>query len=170
MVEPIGQLKVLRRRALLVRVVCRGWAGNGESDLYAQSALVAWRLNRVISGWLMGHPNQQYHPNRSPWCAGSLVLAGLALRAWNWATRARVAWLESQLQAMIRDCADIRSITSSVSINEMLARHQPSLIALQRLASTQAPQTLTERALPAGGSGQRAQPTYDADTWPFLSI
>jgi len=172
--EPIGQLQMLRRRALLLREVCVRWAGPGEQPVYGASALVAWRLSRVVSGWLSGHPNRQYHPTPSRRPSLNTICAGLWVRAVHWTTPARARWLMVQLQALARECADIRAVTSSVSINEMLGRHQPSLSALQRFVNARAPYALVERSTPTSGSAKRAAPAtpprYDLETWPFLSI
>jgi hypothetical protein len=174
MFEPIGHLQMLRRRALLVRFLCRRWAGGDEAGLYAQSALVAWRLSRVLSGWLSAHPNRQYHPTGSPWFLGKLVCASLPVRAWRWSDRARTRWLARQLRALGRECADIRSVTSSGSINEMLGRHQPSVAALQSLACARVTESVSDRDESTAGFAKRIAPAaprpYEPETWPFLSI
>jgi len=174
MFEPIGQLQILRRRALLLREVCRRWAGSAESPVYGASALVAWRISRVVSGWLCGHPNQQYHQTPPPRASLRTICAGLGVRAVHWSTVARARWLTAQLQALARECADIRAITSSVSINEMLGRHQPSLAALQRVSNGLAPRAVPERGAGTSGSAKRVIQTtpsqFELDTWPFLSI
>jgi len=171
MIEPIGQLRMLRRRALLVREVCRRWAANGERGLYADSALAAWRLSRVVSGWLIGHPNRQYHPRRSRSVSTALLCASFAVRVLHWSAAARARWLTVQLQALTRACSDTRSVTSSVSINEMLGRHQPHLLALERLARDRGPLPQSQRSPVTSAPAKRvAHSAYDADTWPFLSI
>jgi len=165
MIEPIGQLRSLRFRALLVREVCRRWAGGPDHALLIESALAAWRLSRVISGWLMGHPNRQYHPAPPAWTAIRSIGAGLAVRALHWSTGSRMRWLAQQLHILARDCADIRAVTSSVAINEMLGRQQPALSILQRSACPRLPQPTPGRTV-----SPATQVSYDAETWPFLTI
>jgi hypothetical protein len=164
MFEPISQLQQLRRRALYVREVCHGWAKADAPALHAQGALVAWRISRVVSGWLIGHPNEQFHPTRSPVFALALACGSLAVRASHWSEMARRRWLSTQLRALARECADIRAVTSSVIINEMLARHQPSLLALERVVAP-----VSEPALQRGTRALQKR-SFDAENWPFLSI
>jgi hypothetical protein len=173
MFEPIDQLQMLLRRALLTREVCRRWAAAGDDPAYGASALLAWRISRVVSGWLSGHPNQQYHPPSSARAPVTTICAGLRVRAGRWSRRARARWLNTQLKALARDCADIRAVTSSVSINEMLGRHQPSLAALQRFASARPIHAIAERGAANSAAAKRVTPPtprYELETWPFLSI
>jgi len=176
MFEPIAQLQQLRRRALFVRAVCRVWAGAGKQDPhehFAATVLLSWRLSRVVSGWLIGHPNAQYHPSRSPWYPGLLACASLAVRATLWSDAARTRWLSDQLRALGRECADIRAVTSSVGINDMLSRHQPVLSTLERAVRSRTGEP-TRPGVATGGSSKAraglASRTSYADTWPFLSI
>ncbi len=174
MFEPIAQLQQLRRRALFVRAVSRVWAGSGKHQHVAETVLLTWRISRVVGGWLIGHPNAQYHPSRSPLYSGLLACAALAVRASLWSDAARTRWLSDQLRVLGRECADIRAVTSSVSINEMLARHQPALSALYRLVRSRGLEPVRLGVSAAGHSAPRAgvgsAPSCGADTWPFLSI
>jgi hypothetical protein len=104
----------------------------------------------------------------------STICAGLRVRAVHWSTSARTRWLTKELQALARECADIRAVTSSVSINDMLGRHQPSLSALQRCESASATRAVAQRSAAICGSAKRktagTPSRYELDTWPFLSI
>jgi hypothetical protein len=137
--EPIERLQRLRRRTLLVQATCMRWGTANDEDMHLvmNSALMARRVSRLIAEWLNAHPNWRLHPQ--PNAVGHWVLGSMS-----WATAhahasmlARRHWLQVQFERIARDSADIRAITSSRVINDMLSGIQPDLKALLRLyAST----------------------------------
>jgi hypothetical protein len=133
--EPIEQLRHLRWRALLIQSTCMRWGTINAEDMHLvmNSALMARRISRVIADWLNAHPNWRLHPRPNP--LGHRVLGALS-----WATAhahaalpARRQWLRTQFERVARESADIRAITSSRTINDMLAGVQPDVKSLLHL-------------------------------------
>jgi hypothetical protein len=168
MFEPIFQLQALRYRFLLIRALCRLGASSPkpQAAYFRDAALLAWRASRLIGGWLHGHPNDQYHPASTS--AGRVALRSHAalIGLLHWSVRQRTLWLHRQLELVGQACADIRAVTSSVAINDILGRRQSEIAALQRL---------TGAAAAIAAPAQRPQvavvsPSGGEEPWPFLSI
>jgi hypothetical protein len=180
MMEPIRELQRLRKAALQVNVACKRWSATAgaSAEVLAHCALVGWRLARVITGWLQSHPNWRLHPSECR-LAEFAIRTSAALESLLYLSdRSRLNRLGAQLAYLDRCSADVRAVTSSVAINDMLSRHQPDLKSLRRAVSSLRPRPTAAAAEPVTGAepyamsqarpGIFAQPV-DAD-WPYLSF
>lgn len=177
--EPSFALQKLRGRCLLIRELCHRWDELDDlKPCYQDAALLVWRANRLIAGWLHAHPNPRHHPKSSAWgwAIRAVRAAAVAVVHRRAATRAR--WLHAQFVALGKDCADIRAVTSSVAINQLLAAHQPGILALQKRFALQeqwAPpirqQTAVRIVIPISRSSEQAgRLTAGQPILPFLSV
>jgi hypothetical protein len=187
-VEPVQELRQLRKTALQVNAACKRWSvtrglhGRGgpgkdrDAELLSRCALVGWRLARVITGWLQSHPNWRLHPSECPFAEFAMRTGAAAESMLYLSKGSRLNWLCAKLDHLERRCADVRAITSSAAINDMLSRHQPDLTLLRRAVHSLRPRA-TAAALPLTAPGARAQPPRaplfaepaGAD-WPYLSF
>jgi hypothetical protein len=165
MFEPILQLKALRYRFLLIRELCWHSSGFGvHASYFSEAALLGWRASRLIGGWLHGHPNVQYHPKDS--AARRLIVRTHAILVGlpHFTVLQRTVWLHQQLALAAHACANIRAVTSSVAINDILGRRQPEIANLMRVTAAAAMTTRGSRtAVAVRSSGGE-------ENWPFLSI
>jgi hypothetical protein len=179
MVEPVRELRQLRKAALQVNVACKRWSvtRGGNSEILSHCALVAWRLARVITGWLQSHPNWRLHPSECPLAELAMRTSAAVESLLYLSDRSQLNWLCAKLEYVDRRSADVRAVTSSVVINDMLSRHQPDLKSLRRALRslrtrpTAASEPCTTAASQAKSPARPrifAQPV-DAD-WPYLSF
>jgi hypothetical protein len=133
MLESTPELQRLRRRSLLIHDRCEFWAANGSahSDRFARSALVTWRLGRVVTGWLYAQPDRRVHPVAT--IGGELLrLVGSLVASFvHSSDESRLRWVYEQARIVEHRVADIRALTSARDINEMLSRHQPDVKGLR---------------------------------------
>lgn len=165
MFEPIVQLQALRYRFLLIRELClRSSEFDMRASYFRDAALLGWRASRLIGGWLHGHPNSQYHPKNSVRERVVLRTHALLLGLPHFGIRQRTLWLHGELAIVGRACANIRAVTSSVAINDILGRRQPEIAALRRVTAAASATVATPRAAVA------LAPVAGEESWPFLSI
>jgi hypothetical protein len=166
MFEPIVQLQQLRSRFLLMRAVClRSAPYDVRAGYFRDAALLAWRASRLIGGWLNGHPNSQFHPRDTRFAKLALHTHAALIGLLHGNARRRTVWLHEQLDVLAQACADIRAVTSSVAINDILGRRQPEIAALQRVTAAAAP-----IAAPMPRKSVAGSMRGDETAWPFLSI
>lgn len=135
LLEPIEPLRRLRRRALCIHAACVRWGAHNADDMQVvmTSALMARRIARAVGDWLNVQPNWRLHPR--PSAVGNLALevVGLAIAHSHPSIASRRRWLQDQFERVGRESADIRAITSSRVINDMISSLQPDVEALMRL-------------------------------------
>jgi hypothetical protein len=135
LMEPIEQLQRLRRRSLFIHAACVRWGAENADDmqLVMTSALMARRIARAVGDWLNVQPNWRLHPRPSTLGHWGLAAIGFATAHTHSSNASRRHWLQGQFEKVGRESADIRAITSSRVINDMLAGLQPEVKALMRL-------------------------------------
>ena len=135
LMEPIEELRRLRRRSLFIHAACVRWgSGNaGDMQLVMTSALMARRIARAVGDWLNAQPNWRLHPRPSALGHWGLAAVGFATAHAHPSSVSRRHWLQGQFERLGRESADIRAITSSRVINDMLAALQPEIKTLMRL-------------------------------------
>jgi hypothetical protein len=120
-------LRRLRSEALLVREIARTyessqWAAN--ESLLGRSACASWRIARLVSGRLKGHPYAEYQKN-----AGAVTQAGNRLQAnclalINKGRLQGLKVLEARVASLARHLDDAVSLAWSSDFSEALSRSQ----------------------------------------------
>jgi len=198
MSEPVRHLQHFRARSLRVNAVCKQWASEDESGPHERdfqlrqrlhrTALVSWRVARVVTGWLNALPDRRCHPLTSGVGQWSRTADACIIAMTYAAPCRRLRWIAEQLDLLNHEAANIRAITASPDINEMLARHQPDLKSLrsmirEELLDAQAREAADAAADSPARAGVPNQETHcdeakrervfvDVDTgeWPYLSV
>lgn len=178
MIDPeVARLRRLRSEALLVREIACAfessqWAAN--ESLLDRSACASWRIARVVSGRLRGHPYAEYQKDGS-----AVARAGSRLHAYYLALihKSRVPALnalEAHVNALGKRLDDAISLAWSSDFSEALARVQLEIKGLgaalaqeNRSGRMEEPlalrQSNTERMV--GDLGQALE-----GDWPYLAL
>jgi hypothetical protein len=163
------RLRRLRRAALLTRALARSLdSGRPAEGAFARSGLAAWGIARLTNGKLWSHPNLSYQ--QGPGALQTLTDQALA------AVTAFVARKQGrpygvfaqQLQILAREVDDVRALTWSADLSDVLGRAQWQLLRLL--------QDLNAGIHREGGapiavraSSQSAASANPTD-WPYLAI
>jgi hypothetical protein len=170
-------LRRLRGEALLVRQIARTfqsarWATN--EPLLDRSACLSWRIARVISGRLRGHPYAQYQSDASLAIrATNRILAGCL----NFANKNRADGLKvvtKHVTALGRQLDDAIALAWSSEFSEALTRAQSDLRSLGTalLDETQSGGVQERPVIRAAFSNERVGDigaALDGD-WPYLAF
>jgi len=162
----IARLRKLRNRALRVRALAEvcGSERPGGNRAMAASAIIAWRVIRVVTGRLRAHPYLSYQngPSRTRCWFNACVafLIGPLARH-----RGRgVRMFAAQLRCFARELDDARSLSWEQDWSDTLGRAQRQLRrSMRELAG--APDTATHAASNARTRGD-AMPS----DWPYLAF
>lgn len=173
MIDPeVARLRRLRAEALLVREIARMLAGRAvrPERLLERAAGASWRIVRIVSGRLRGHPYVDYQSD-----------AGLAVRLRNALWARAIAWikrerparaaLESRLSELSRRLDDAVALSWSSEFSEALARAQHEIKGLLPPPAREAGNGAAELALrsaaarPAGNLARALE-----GDWPYLAF
>jgi hypothetical protein len=159
----VARLRKLRNRALRVRALAEVLNADrlGRDRPIALSALIAWRVARVVTGRLRAHPNLSYQQGpsriRSWFDRADVFLIGTTARVADRGVRVYAA----ELQWLARELDDARALTRDQELSDALGRAQRQFRRLlQELAG--APD---HAALPRLDTSSRP-----ATDWPYLAI
>lgn len=173
----VARLRRLRGVALRVREIARAlgsapWAK--DDGLFLRGAGASWRLARVISGKLHGHPYVRYQKGAG---LGMIVANRVVATLLSAVCRTRPAGVkayEARLTNLVRQLEDARALTWSTEFSDTLGR---SLAELRSLIAEVGAQTQSGAAIGRMPSrapqtdrlvGELAQ-TIDGD-WPYLAF
>jgi hypothetical protein len=178
MIDPeVARLRRLRSEALLVRELARTfesspWAAN--ESLLGRSACASWRIARLVSGRLKGHPYAKYQKD-----AGIATQAGNRLQS-HWLamiTKGRLKGLkvlEARVASLARHLDDAISLAWSSDFSEAMSRSQFEIrslaVALSR--ETHSGATVERVALrPSRSEGMSGEITAALEgDWPYLAF
>jgi hypothetical protein len=175
------RLRQLREGALKARALAMAM-DTGELSLntaLARSAHSCWRIAKVVTGALRGHPNLSCQKDYSPVRAAydRLNARFMAMLARRQGTSAR-AFCEA-LWGVARELDDARALTLSAELSDTLGRAQLQMRQLLREFEaatlleanahrlTTAPPKSRTAARP---SASRDQPDAKPATWPYLAL
>jgi hypothetical protein len=178
MIDPeVARLRRLRSEALLVREIARTfessqWAAN--ESLLDRSACASWRIARVVSGRLRGHPYAEYQKD-----AGAATHAGNRLQAnflamINKGRPQALKVLEARVASLARLLDDAISLAWSSDFTEGLSRSQFEIKSLaEALALETGSGGVQERPAlhPAGSNAMAGElgAALEGD-WPYLAF
>jgi len=124
----VARLRRLRNTALRARAVAAafesGSGGSARDSVFSRSGANCWRIARVITGWLRGHPYLRYR--REPSKLRRLydrVSAGLLGAAARYRGRVHLIFAE-ELRRVARELDDARALTWSPDLSDSLGRSQ----------------------------------------------
>jgi hypothetical protein len=171
------RLRQLRNTALRARAIATALeAGHsGNDSVLSRSALVCWRIARVITGKLRAHPYQSYQ--REPGYLRSLA-DGLIAALMGGAVRlrgGRFGMYSGRLQTVVRELDDVRALTWSPTLSDTLGRLQVEIRSLTReleAAARTEPGSRIEVAarVDAAGVQGRGDASGVAANWPYLAL
>ena len=145
---------VLRARAMANRLD----GGQARADsIFSKTAVTCWGIARFVTGYLGAHPNLRYRegPGRSREWFDRLNASATALAARRSEHRVRV--LIAELERAAHELDDVRALTRSPELSDVLGRLQ---INVRRLLGRPAPEHRQ-------GSAPRIGL---ADNWPYMTI
>ena len=128
MIDPeVARLRRLRSEALLVREIARTfessqWAAN--ESLLDRSACTSWRVARVVSGRLRGHPYAEYQKDAGTASRAANRMHALCLALTRKGRLPALQALESHVNALGRLLDDAVSLAYSSNFSEALCRAQ----------------------------------------------
>ncbi len=169
------RLRRLRNRALQVRAVARilGRDRTPPNRPLAVSALISWRVARVVTGRLRAHPNLRYQKGPGRLRCWFNHAAAFLITA---TARGREGGLHAyaaRLQCLLRDLDDTRALTWDPHLSDTLGRAQMQMRRLlQELAGTQqaaAPAVMPRIDTPST-NGRTLGDVAIATDWPYLAI
>jgi hypothetical protein len=148
------RIAVLRARALAYRL--DGEQGRDDS-IFSRTALTCWGIARYVTGYLSAHPNLrcQEGPSRRREWVDRLSASVTALATRQPAHRVRV--LMAELERAARELDDVRAVTRSPELSDVLGRQQ---INVRRLLGRPARANARVNTSPIGL----------ADNWPYMTI
>jgi hypothetical protein len=126
MIDPeVARLRRLRSEALLVREIARTfessqWAAN--ESLLDRSACASWRIARVISGRLRGHPYAEYQKDAGAAARATNRLHASCLALINKGRLSALKVLEAHVARLSRHLEDCISLTWSSDFSAALVR------------------------------------------------
>jgi hypothetical protein len=177
MIDPeVARLRRLRSEALLVREIARTfessrWAAN--ESLLDRSACASWRIARVISGRLKGHPYAEYQQDAgvASRVRNRLYAYCLALANKNRVRALKV--LEAHVGGLGRQLDDAIALAWSSDFSDALARSQLEIRSLgAALAQETRSGEMPERpALRSSRPGQMVGNLASLEgDWPYLAL
>ncbi len=128
MIDPeVARLRRLRSEALLVREIARTfessqWAAN--ESLLDRSACASWRIARVVSGRLRGHPYPEYQKDAGAATRAANRLHASCLALINKGRLSALKVLEAHVASLARQVEDCISLAWSSDFSEAMARSQ----------------------------------------------
>jgi hypothetical protein len=126
MIDPeVARLRRLRGEALLVREIARTfesrqWATN--EALLGRSARASWRIARLISGRLRGHPFPDYQRDAGAATHAAHRLEAASLAVINRSRSSALKALGTHVAALARQLEDAISLAWSSDFSDSLAR------------------------------------------------
>jgi hypothetical protein len=165
----VARLRKLRNMALRVRAVAAIVSAHPtmQRPTVAVSAVIAWRLTRVVSGRLRAHPNLSFQQGPSSlryfFHRALAIVIGTTARYRNRLLRAYTV----QLQYLARELDDTRALTWDQDWSDTLGRAQRQLRrSIQELGGP------ADTAALAASSGANGRPVGAAaiSDWPYLAI
>ena len=174
----VMRLRQLRNMALRVRAVAAvlGTECTTQQSAIATSALVCWRVARLVTGRLWAHPNLSYQkrPHRIRHMLDRAVafLIGATARNRGRALRAYAA----QLQNLARELDDTRALTWDQDWSDTLGRAQRQLRGLMQQLPAVPSRTarVAERRIAASSrlssNGRRLDDVAIPNDWPYLAF
>jgi|SRR5271170_2503302 len=171
----VMRLRKLRDTALRVRALAEALGSDprAENPVIAVSAVISWRVARVITGRLRAHPNLSYQKGpgqlRYFFIRAAAMLVAAAAR---YRDRVLPAYA-SQLQCLARELADTRALIWEPDWGDTLGRAQRQI-----RQATQDIGGASDRAAPSRAdadvllsSNERARGNAGiAADWPYLAI
>lgn len=165
----VARLRKLRKMALRVRAVAKMFSAKPsmQHSTIAPSAIIAWRVARVVSGRLRAHPNLAFQQDPSSLqyfldrAAASVIATTARYR------RRMLRAYTAQLQNLARELDDTRALTWDQDWSDTLGRAQRQLYrSIQDLGGT------ADTALSAARrTAERARGDAAITTdWPYLAI
>jgi hypothetical protein len=171
------RLRKLRNVALRARALAKvldSDAAEGRS-IFARSALTCWTIARIASGRLQAHPYLSYQrgPSRLSELADSLVASFVALNARR--QNRCLSVYAQQLQIVARELNDVRSLTLTPDLSDVLGRMQTQMSRLagelDRGTIVETGTTLAHAKAIAGAEANDALEEITAGPgWPYLAI
>ncbi len=178
MIDPeVARLRRLRSEALLVREIARTfessqWAAN--ESLLDRSACAGWRIARVVSGRLRGHPYAQYqrHASAASRTGNRLHAYYLALTHENRVPALQA--LEEHVTSLGKQLDDAISLAWSSDFTEALSRAQLEIKALGAALAQETRSGRTQERLAVRPSSAERMvgdlgPALEGD-WPYLAL
>jgi hypothetical protein len=174
----VMQLRMLRNMALRVRAVAAVLSTEctTQQRTIAMSALVSWRVSRVVTGRLWAHPNLSYQkgPHRIRHLLDRAVafVIGATARHRGHALRAYAA----QLQNLARELDDTRALTWDQDWSDTLGRALRQLRGLMQQLPAVPSRTarLAERRIDTdsrlAANGRRLDDVAIRNDWPYLAF
>jgi hypothetical protein len=169
----VMRLRKLRNMALRVRAVAAvlGTECTAQQRTIAMSALVSWRVARLVTGRLWAHPNLSYQ-NGPPRIRGMLdravAFAIGAARNRGHALRAYAV----ELQNLARELDDTRALTWDQDWSDTLGRAQRQLRGLMQ--ELPAVPRAAERRIATNSrlsaNGRRLDDVAIPNDWPYLAF
>jgi hypothetical protein len=176
MIDPeVARLRRLRGEALLVREIARmfessQWAAN--ESLLDRSACASWRIARVVSGRLRGHPYAEYQKD-----AGAASRTGNRLHAYYLALIRKnrvpaLEALEAHVNALGKQLDDVISLAWSSDFSEALSRAQLEIKTLSAALAEETRSGRTQERLAVRPSAERMVGDLGAfeGDWPYLAL
>src|SRR5271167_2260104 len=171
----VVRLRKLRDTALRVRALAEALGSDrrAENRAIAISAVISWRVARVITGHLRAHPNLSYQKGPSQlrylFIRAAAMLVGTAARY-----RGRVLpAYAARLQCLARELADARALIWEPDWGDTLGRAQRQIRQATQDIAAVSDQTAPSRADASARLSSNERATGDARIaadWPYLAI
>jgi hypothetical protein len=177
MVDPeVARLRRLRDEALLVREAARTFESSqwaAKESLLERSACASWRIARLVSGRLRGHPYAEYQKDAGIASQVRNRLHAYCLAVVNKNRVQGLKVLEAHVNALGRQLDDAIALAWSSDFSEALSRSQ---FEIKTLGAALAEETLSgeiqERPSIRPSRSERVVGdlrTFDGD-WPYLAL
>jgi hypothetical protein len=178
MIDPeVARLRRLRSEALLVREIARTfessqWAAN--ESLLDRSACASWRIARVISGRLRGHPYAEYQKDAGAATRATNRLHASCLALINKGRLSALKVLAGHVAGLSRQLEDCISLAWSSEFSEALARSQFEIKAVAAALALETRNGGVEerpvlRPCRSEGMGGELGAALEGD-WPYLAF
>jgi hypothetical protein len=170
------RLRKMRNVALRARALAKSLdsdSGEGNS-VFARSALICWTIARIASGRLRAHPYLSYQrgPSRLRELTDNLLASFIALNARR--QNRCLSVCAQQLQTVGREVDDVRSLTWSPDLSDVLGRMQTQMsrlaIELDRGALGETGAPLMPHAKAGAETSARLDDIATDNSWPYLAI
>jgi hypothetical protein len=176
------RLRRLRNTALRARAIATALdAGHSDRDsVLARSALVCWRIARVITGKLRAHPYESYQREAgylhslADGAVAALMGGVVRLRG------GRFGMYTGRLRKVARELDDVRALTWSPTLSDTLGRLQAEIRPLTRGLAADARAEAGSRSEAAAarldvgvdlvGIKGRSDASGVAANWPYLAL
>jgi len=178
MIDPeVARLRRLRKEALLVRQIARTfessqWAAN--ESLLDRCGCASWRIARLISGRLRGHPYAEYQKDATAASHGANALRAYCLSLTHNSRAKGLTVLEAHVNALSRLLDDAICLAWSSDFSEALSRAHSEIKSLSgALAKINRSGEVPERPTMVSSRTDRMVgdlgPTLEGD-WPYLAL